>query len=75
MRFTLRPAISDDAPATGRLPAELGYRVREHDVRVGLERAFGADDGQVIAVTDGDELVAAGASCAAPASTTAPAGS
>jgi N-acetylglutamate synthase-like GNAT family acetyltransferase len=57
MRFTLRPARSDDAPATSRLLAELGYRVDASALRVGLERASLADDAQVIAMTAGDELV------------------
>jgi GNAT superfamily N-acetyltransferase len=67
MRFTLRPACSDDAPATSRLLAELGYRVCERDVRSRLERALQADDAQVIAVTAGDELVGLAAVCVAPA--------
>jgi N-acetylglutamate synthase-like GNAT family acetyltransferase len=57
MRFTLRPAGSDDAPATSRLLAQLGYRVDVRAVREGLERAYRADESQVIAVTEGDELV------------------
>jgi GNAT superfamily N-acetyltransferase len=57
MRFTLRPAISDDAPAASRLLAQYGYRVDVKVVRGAFERAHRADDSQVIAVTDGDELV------------------
>jgi GNAT superfamily N-acetyltransferase len=57
MRFTLRPARSDDAPATSLLLAQLGYRVDVGAVRVRLERASLDDDAQVIAVTDGDELI------------------
>src|SRR4051794_3292735 len=57
MRFTLRPAISDDAPAASRLLAQYGYRVDVRVVRGAFERAHHADDAQVIAVTDGDELV------------------
>jgi GNAT superfamily N-acetyltransferase len=57
MRFTLRPAISDDAPEASRLLAQYGYRVDVRVVRGAFERAHGADDAQVIAVTDGDELV------------------
>src|SRR4051812_18711222 len=57
MRFTLRPAISDDAPAASRLLAQYGYRADVKVVRGAFERAHRADDAQVIAVTDGDELV------------------
>jgi len=57
MRFTLRPAISDDAPAASRLLEQYGYRVDVRVVRGAFERAHRADDAQVIAVTDGDELV------------------
>src|SRR5437763_15279502 len=66
MRFTLRPACSDDAPATSRLLAELGYRVCERGVRCRLERLLRADDAQVIAVTAGDELVGLAAVSVAP---------
>src|SRR5258705_386018 len=66
MRFTLRPARSDDAPAASRLLAQLGYRVNECAVRVGLERASAYDDAQVIAVTDGDELIGFAALALAP---------
>jgi GNAT superfamily N-acetyltransferase len=66
MRFTLRPARSDDAPATSRLLAQLGYRVDPCALRVGLERASRADDAQVIAVTDGDELIGLAALALAP---------
>jgi N-acetylglutamate synthase-like GNAT family acetyltransferase len=58
MRFTLRTAQSCDAAAASRLLEQLGYRVDERELRCGLERAAGAHDAQVIAVTaDGDELV------------------
>ena len=67
MRFTLRQARSDDAPATSRLLAELGYRVCERDVRAGLERASGANDEHVIAVTTGEELVGLAALTIEPA--------
>jgi N-acetylglutamate synthase-like GNAT family acetyltransferase len=66
MRFTLRQAGTDDAPAASRLLAQLGYRVDVRAVRVGLERASRADDAQVIAVTDGDELVGLAALALAP---------
>jgi GNAT superfamily N-acetyltransferase len=66
MKFTLRPARSDDAPATRRLLAELGYRVSERAVRAQFERALDADDAQVIAVTAGDELVGLAALSLAP---------
>lgn len=55
MRFTLRPARSDDAPATSRLLAELGYRIGERDLRARLERL--SDDERVIAMTEGEELI------------------
>jgi hypothetical protein len=35
MRFTLRQASTDDAPATSRLLAQLGYRVDVGAVRLG----------------------------------------
>jgi N-acetylglutamate synthase-like GNAT family acetyltransferase len=57
MRFTLRQACSCDAAAARVLLEELGYRVDERELRVGLERAAGAHDAQVIAVTAGEELV------------------
>jgi GNAT superfamily N-acetyltransferase len=66
MRFTLRPAISDDAPAAGELLSELGYRIDERELRCGLERALSADDAQVIAVTEGDELIGLAALAIAP---------
>jgi GNAT superfamily N-acetyltransferase len=66
MRFTLRQASTDDAPATSRLLAQLGYRVDVGAVRLGLERASRADDAQVIAVTDGDELIGLAALALAP---------
>jgi N-acetylglutamate synthase-like GNAT family acetyltransferase len=69
MRFTLRPARSDDAPATSRLLAELGYRVDPRALRVGLERAGLAEDAQVIAMTEGDELVGLAALALAPGAT------
>ncbi|WP_028059606.1 GNAT family N-acetyltransferase [Candidatus Solirubrobacter pratensis] len=69
MRFTLRPARSDDAPATSRLLAELGYRVDPSALRVGLERASRADDAQVIAMTAGDELVGLAALALEPGTT------
>ena len=66
MKFTLRPARSDDAPATSRILRELGYRVDERELRVGLHRACEAEDAQVIAVTEGDELVGLAALSLAP---------
>jgi GNAT superfamily N-acetyltransferase len=57
MRFTLRPASSDDAAATHGLLTELGYRICEQRLRAGLDFAARCDDATVIAVTDGEELI------------------